>query len=259
MEFPVILYYDLLQTHRKSVRNTSSQFTTTTTATGLPNVVDNPSERKRSVAPRDIKARISVVEGAPSVHSRYSRGRIGSFTSPLSMRYRNSSSAASSPLFSNQISDASDIESTSFNFNDDRQPVATDTAQLNSINEFVESNGTTNKSTRRRVGVSTESKPIFTIPVDSVNGDTTSNNNEEATDGIETETEASTPRITNHQVPSLLNSRVSLFNPLIIPSTDYSLDEYQQGNIELLERVMDWDFPIFELEKVAGDHILSQV
>lgn len=127
---------------------------------------------------------------------------------------------------------------------DNRQPVARGDAELNSITE----NGSKRKDSapQRRVGVSTGTQPvIFEL------------NGLDTTDGVETETELATPR--SIQALSLANNRVSLFNPLIVPSTDYSIDIYQQNKIEVLDRVMEWDFPIFELEEVAGDHILSQV
>jgi hypothetical protein len=239
---PHIYGYRTSKSHRKSVLN---QFTTTTTATGLPTLNPNPSERKRSLAPRDIRSRISLVEGVQSSHF---RGRLGSLQSPLSMRYKNS--VTSSPQYSSQVSDASDVEPSSDVST--RQPVAAISGDisLSSISETPPTAPSSvneadkRKSSTRRSGVSLTNLGPIKLDIEEIDGDTT-------------EAEVATPFLP--QTMTIAKGGVNLFNHLITPPMDYSLDDYQQNNIELLDQVMEWDFPIFEMEKVAGDHILSQM
>ena len=44
------------------------------------------------------------------------------------------------------------------------------------------------------------------------------------------------------------------------PPLDYDLIQYTQyDKLEVFDKVATWDFPIFELEDKASDHILSHV
>ena len=44
------------------------------------------------------------------------------------------------------------------------------------------------------------------------------------------------------------------------PPLDYDLVQYTQyDSLEVFDKVATWDFPIFELEDKASDHILSHV
>ena len=78
----------------------------------------------------------------------------------------------------------------------------------------------------------------------------------------ETETEIHTPSAKSF--PNSFSSSGSLakfpltFGEYKIPE-QAPLEQYRNHNIELLERVVEWDFPIFELEEVTDGTILSQV
>lgn len=48
-------------------------------------------------------------------------------------------------------------------------------------------------------------------------------------------------------------------SPAQQPDLSYSLTEYSTSRLDVFEHVATWDFPIFELEEKAGDHILSNV
>ena len=77
-----------------------------------------------------------------------------------------------------------------------------------------------------------------------------------ATGNAESEDPAATPLALN--APSFPANKVALFNALVLPSTDYSLMEYQHSEIDVLDQVMEWDFPIFDLNEKSGKNILSQ-
>lgn len=51
----------------------------------------------------------------------------------------------------------------------------------------------------------------------------------------------------------------SMFAPYKKPDYNYSLEEYSSSGLDVFENVAQWDFPIFELEEKAGEHILSHV
>jgi len=51
----------------------------------------------------------------------------------------------------------------------------------------------------------------------------------------------------------------SMFTPYKKPDYNYSLEEYSSSGLDVFENVAQWDFPIFELEEKAGEHILSHV
>lgn len=254
------------QIHRKSHRISSSQFTTTTTATGLPNVDQDPAERKRSLAPRDVRTRLSVAEGRPSVHQMHHvrRERLGSHPSPLARLYKNSSPV--SPA--SDISDIDEKRVRSLTFspgqhsdNEDRRPVL-GLKRVESEPPVSLKAVTENGEIRRRAG---------SLP--QTQFDTSNMTTEQETDDVttipeevassETELEVSTPHALQPPKNSLSHSlhqlNVSLLNHYVVPSNSYSIEEYQQTKVSLFDQVVEWDFPIFELEKVAGDHILSQV
>lgn len=258
------------QIHRKSHRISSSQFTTTTTATGLPNVDQDPAERKRSLAPRDVRTRLSVAEGRPSVHQMHHarRERLGSHPSPLARQYKNSTPVS-------PTSDISDIDETrgrSSTFssgqhsdNEGRQPVlalkrveSEPTGSLKPVTENGEVKRRADSLPQNQFGMSNmtvelEADDVTTIPEEILTEAASS----------ETELEVSTPHALQPPKNSLSHSlhrlNVSLLNHYVVPSNNYSIEEYQQNKISLFDQVVEWDFPIFELEKVAGDHILSQV
>jgi hypothetical protein len=148
------------------------------------------------------------------------------------------------------VSDASDVEPSSDVST--RQPVAAISGDisLSSISETPPTAPSSvneadkRKSSTRRSGVSLTNLGPIKLDIEEIDGDTT-------------EAEVATPFLP--QTMTIAKGGVNLFNHLITPPMDYSLDDYQQNNIELLDQVMEWDFPIFEMEKVAGDHILSQM
>ena len=248
------------------MRNPISQFTTTTTATGLPNINQDPVERKRSVAPRDLKARISVVEGRPSVHQLPPnfRGRIGSVSSPLtrsaSVYSQDSTSDTDGGTTTTVLPTASatDDEKAA----DQLQKSQSVTKRLLSESDSTtyvdkdESNAQRRSSEgsvllHRRTGSLLSS--LDTNASDVIIEEGAGNNNINS----ESEDPAATPLVL--KPPSFPANKVSLFNPLVMPSTDYSVSDYQQNNIDLFDHVMEWDFPIFDLNDVAGKHILSHV
>lgn len=254
------------QIHHKSHRISSSQFTTTTTATGLPNVDQDPAERKRSLAPRDVRTRLSVAEGRPSVHQMHHarRERLGSHPSPLARLYKNSSPV--SPT--SDISDVDEKRVRSLTFspgqhsdNEDRQPVL-GLKRVESEPPVSLKTVTENGEIRRRAGSLPQTQFVMSNMTTEQETDDVTTIPEEVASS-ETELEVSTPHALQPPKNSLSHSlhqlNVSLLNHYVVPSNSYSIEEYQQTKISLFDQVVEWDFPIFELEKVAGDHILSQV
>ena len=51
----------------------------------------------------------------------------------------------------------------------------------------------------------------------------------------------------------------SMFTSYQKPDYSYSLEEYSSSGLDVFDSVAVWDFPIFELEEKAGEHILSHV
>lgn len=203
----------------------------------------DPVERKRSIAPRVLKARISLAEGRPSVHQlppNFTRDRYNSLSSPLT-------------LSSLQTSQDSDEVDTPIDDKTRYQPVATiNNSTDNPYLKLMKENGTVRRgsdgSTLSQYRVTATRSP--SIDMIEENG---------ADNGAVTETEEIfTPRAVNAPI-NFPSNKVSLFNPLVVPSKDYDLSDYQHNTMEVLEQVMEWDFPIFELEQVAGGHILSHV
>lgn len=245
------------------MRNPISQFTTTTTATGLPTINQDPVERKRSVAPRDLKSRISVVEGRPSVHQLPPnfRKRVGSVSSPLSRStsvYSQESESdidggGSTTLVPGSATDDekaagqmqkttpttkrlfSDSDSSSYDNKEDFSPGL----------QRRRSDGS--MLIHRRTGSLLSSYDSVPSDVIIEEGNTSGN----------AEDPAATPLALN--APSFPANKVALFNALVLPSTDYSLMEYQHSEIDVLDQVMEWDFPIFDLNEKSGKNILSQV
>ena len=71
----------------------STRFSTTTTATGLPFMEENPAERKPSLALREVRTRISLAEREKrmSVHKMSFRQRVGSIPNVASAHQVSSS------------------------------------------------------------------------------------------------------------------------------------------------------------------------
>lgn len=198
------------------------------------------------MAPRVLKSRLSLAEGRLSVHALppnfQPRERFNSLASPLASSYTSQDS-------SDANSDAEGAR---------QQPIAT--IKPNEFLRLAKENGSIRRGSDGTVMAPPYRRSSNTIRSTSFDSSTVAIAEETDTNnGTVTETEdLPTPLALN--APSFPgNNRVALFNPLIVPSNDYSISDYQHSTIQALEQVMEWDFPIFELEKVAGDHILSHV
>ena len=53
--------------------------------------------------------------------------------------------------------------------------------------------------------------------------------------------------------------KLAILSSVQEPDLNYSIADYSSSGLEPFELVATWDFPIFELEERAGEHILSHV
>ena len=327
--------------NRKSsmiLRRTSSRFSTTTTASGMPVLDTEPLDRNRSLALRDVRARISIQEKRTSVH-KMARDRLDSFgskpstptaESPLVYFHSpahspvHSPSTSKSDLHSGLHSRLSDTgravsptlaalrESSSGNVSSEehsggsRQPVATN---YKSRVHSQPKAGSLDQNVPRLVRQERELSPPDTrsrsstlpkhVKLSPFSGqlEHLKMNAVEEEGGGRSGSETETPKLTNHVVElttptnhiadrsgsaptsedlksttgvKVVDGAVikltrgaphgySMFTSYQAPDYSYSLEEYSSSGLDVFDSVAVWDFPIFELEEKAGDHILSHV
>ena len=219
----------------------STRFSTVTTATGLPVISSGPQERKRSLAPRDIRARISTAE-RPSVHKKYSRhGSITSKDFPLASH--NSSVSDVSDLSISEGEVGPPDTGTPPPIEVDRQPMASERPQMSPL----------------RTNSSLSLKPIAENGSESGVRSLDLSSTQVVSSDVDNMTPKQQQVVGVKHYSNTKRGSFVMFSQYTQPDMDYSMDEYEDDSIEALEHVAEWDFPIFDLEASSDGHILSQV
>ena len=305
-----------------ALRRTTTRFSTTTTSSGMPVLDTEPLDRNRSLALRDIRARISVQEKRSSVH-KMTRDRIESHGSkPGTPTAESPLVRSQSPNLTTNISGSSihNLEGKTFVLPDvkgdvamttasmdgsgssppvtedgsstDRQPVAN---QPRGVKKLTTANSVDEQPLDQSTPLADGRSRSFTLPK-SVKLSPFSGSGKELEEEQDSETD--TPKFADQvtqpfRMPGQMTAvsvsalaagepedaaseesgregavirltrgaphGYSMFSPYKKPDYSYSLEEYSSSELDVFENVALWDFPIFELEKKAGDHILSHV
>ena len=297
----------------------------------MPVLDTEPLDRNRSLALRDVRARISIQEKRTSVH-KMARDRIDSygskpstptaesplvhFHSPapsptasrsdlhhgLQSRLSDTGRAVSPTLAALRESSSENVPAEEHSGDGSRQPVAAKSRPLSQLKAgsvdqkaphlMRQDRELSPPDTRSRS--STLPKHVKLSPFSGQLEHSRTNVAEEE-DSRRTGSETDTQKLTNHvvELTAPTTNRIadgsgsappaedlavgkvedgavikltrgaphgySMFTTYQKPDYSYSLEEYSSSGLDVFDCVAVWDFPIFELEEKAGEHILSHV